>query len=223
MASDPRDMSAFKTPQAQEWQGNFGKEYSERNRFTPAEYDATYISKYGITRSALNQRFLNDIPRDASILEVGSNLGNQLLMLQQMGFTNLHGINVQSDIVRQSQERLPSAKMKEGSALQVPYPDKNFDLVFTSALLIHIAPQDLLTAMGEVHRCTKTWIWGLEYYAPEMTEVPYRGHRNLLWKTDYARMYLEKFPDLELVREERLQYLADSNVDTMFLLRRKAR
>jgi len=111
--------------------------------------------------------------------------------------------------------------MKEGSALQVPYPDKNFDLVFTSALLIHIAPQDLLTSMGEVHRCTKTWIWGLEYYAPEMTEVPYRGHRNLLWKTDYARMYLEKFPDLELVREERLQYLADSNVDTMFLLRRK--
>ena len=84
--------------------------------------------------------------------------------------------------------------MKEGSALQVPYPDKNFDLVFTSALLIHIAPQDLLTSMGEVHRCTKTWIWGLEYYAPEMTEVPYRDHRNLLWKTDYGRMYLREIP-----------------------------
>jgi hypothetical protein len=34
-------------------------------------------------------------------------------------------------------------------------------------------------------------------------------------------MYLKDFADLELIREERLPYLTDSNVDTMFLLRRK--
>jgi len=61
----------------------------------------------------------------------------------------------------------------------------------------------------------------LEYYAPELTEIPYRGHRNLMWKTDYAQLYLKSFSDLELVLEERLPYLTDSNVDTMFLLRRK--
>jgi hypothetical protein len=75
--------------------------------------------------------------------------------------------------------------------------------------------------MGEIHRCSKTWIWGLEYYAPELTEIPYRGHRNLMWKTDYAQLYLKSFSDLELVLEERLPYLTDSNVDTMFLLRHK--
>lgn len=221
MASNPRKINAFDTPQAREWDGNFGREYNERNRFSPAEYDATYVSKYGITRTELNQRFLNAIPRDASILEVGCNLGNQLLMLQQMGFTNLHGIDVQRDIVNEPQKRLPSAILKQGSALQIPYPDMSFDLVFTSALLIHIAPTDLLTALTEIHRCSKTWIWGLEYFAPELTEVPYRGHQNLLWKTDYVRLYLETFPDLELVREEKLQYLTDSNIDTMFLLCRK--
>ena len=76
--------------------------------------------------------------------------------------------------------------------------------------------------MDEIHRCAKRWIWGFEYYAPEMTEVAYRGHEALLWKTDYARSYLERFRDLELVREDRMRYLDNENVDTAFLLRRKA-
>jgi len=155
-------------------------------------------------------------------LEVGCNLGNQMLVLQQMGFTNLQGIEIHREIVRDTQLRLPSAKVAEGSVLQIPFADASFDLVFTSGVLIHIAPADLTIAMGEIHRCSKTWIWGLEYYAPELTEIPYRGHRNLMWKTDYAQLFLENFSDLELVMEERLPYLADSNVDTMYLLRRKA-
>jgi hypothetical protein len=55
-----------------------------------------------------------------------------------------------------------------------------------------------------------------------MTEVVYRGHSALLWKTDYARLYLRQFPGLELVREDRLRYLDNDNVDTSFLLRKKA-
>lgn len=223
MAGSSPETSASVTTQEQAWQGGFGKDYSERNYLTPVELDALYEKRYGvgITRTALNSRLLTDVPRNANVLEVGSNLGNQLLMLQQMGFTNLTGIEINGEIVRESQVRLPSATLAEGSALQIPYPEARFDLVFTSGLLIHIAPEDLTTAMSEIHRCSKTWIWGAEYYAPEMREVPYRGHRNLLWKTDYAKLYLENFPDLELVLEQRLPYLQDSNIDTMFLLRRK--
>jgi hypothetical protein len=75
--------------------------------------------------------------------------------------------------------------------------------------------------MSEIHRCARTWIWGLEYYAPEMTEVLYRGRPGLLWKADYAGMYMHNFPDLELVSERRLKYLTDDNTDSMFLLRKK--
>ena len=223
MAATSRMMSVVETRQEQEWRGTFGKEYSERNLLTPAALDALYEQKYGITRGALNQRFLAEVPKDARILEVGCNLGNQLLALQQMGFTNLYGIEIIGEIVKQSQSRLPAAKISEGSALQIPFPDGYFDLIFTAGVLIHIAPQDLRIAMSEMRRCTKTWIWGSEYYAPEMTEIPYRGHTNLLWKTDYAKLYVKNFPDLQIVREEHLNYLSDGNVDTMFLLRRKER
>jgi pseudaminic acid biosynthesis-associated methylase len=210
-----------KTKESDAWRGKFGSQYSARNLFDQSGLDKLYQGKYGITRTALNHRFLADIPRSASILEVGCNLGNQLILLKQMGFENLTGIEIHKGIVEEAQSRVPWARVMEGSALQIAFGDASFDLVFTSGLLIHIAPQDLPVAMSELHRCARSWIWGLEYYAPEATEVPYRGHSGLLWKADYARFYTEHFPDLELVLEQRLSYVENDNVDTMFLLRRK--
>jgi hypothetical protein len=61
----------------------------------------------------------------------------------------------------------------------------------------------------------------VEYYAPDVTQVNYRGHERLLWKMDYARRYLECFKDLDLVREQHLPYLENQNVDTVFLLRKR--
>ena len=111
--------------------------------------------------------------------------------------------------------------MKLGSATALPHEDSAFDVVFTSGVLIHIAPDHLPRALDEIHRCTKEYIWGVEYYAPEETEISYRGHNRLLWKMDYARRYLERFPDLELVREQRLPYRDNANVDNAFLLRKR--
>jgi hypothetical protein len=74
--------------------------------------------------------------------------------------------------------------------------------------------------MKEIHRCTRSYIWGLEYHAPQATEVNYRGHDQLLWKMDYPKFYLEQFKDLELVKSKPLPYLESNNVDLMFLLRK---
>jgi hypothetical protein len=77
--------------------------------------------------------------------------------------------------------------------------------------------------MKEIHRCAKSYIWGSEYYAPVATEINYRGHSDLLWKMDYAREYLARFDDLELMLEQTLPYIGNQNVDSMFMLRRVAR
>jgi hypothetical protein len=75
--------------------------------------------------------------------------------------------------------------------------------------------------MAEIHRCSDSYIWGLEYYSPEATEINYRGHQSLLWKTDYANLYLKQFEDLELLKLEYLPYLEGTNVDCVFLLKKK--
>ncbi len=144
-----------------------------------------------------------------------------MLLLREMGFTNLWGAEVQSYALELSKARVPDVQLSQASALDLLYEDADFDLVFTSGVLIHISPADLERALDEIHRCAKTWIWGMEYYAPEVTQVNYRGHDALLWKMDYVKRYLDRFDDLELVREQRLPYLNSSNTDTMYLLKRK--
>jgi pseudaminic acid biosynthesis-associated methylase len=210
------------TRQISEWKGEFGREYTDRNTLDPNALDALYEANYGITRSSLNQSFLEGVPLGARILEVGCNIGNQLLLLAQAGYTDLNGIEIQSYAVNIARSRVPSASIVEASAFEIPHPDRHFDLVFTSGVLIHIAPQDLPTVIAEICRTANTWIWGMEYYAPSLTEIPYRGHQSLLWKNDFARAYLSHSSDLELVRERRLDYLNSPNADSMFLLKKKS-
>ena len=210
-----------KTIQAQVWAGEFGRAYTDRNTLDVEELNVLWYGNYGITRREMNRIFLEDIPKDASFLEVGCNVGNQLLQLQELGYTNLSGVEIQSYAAEIAKSRVQNVAIRQGSALALPHEDDSFDVVFTSGVLIHIAPEDLPQAIEEIHRCAKTYIWGSEYYADGIKQVNYRGHEKLLWKMDYAREYLGRFKDMELVREWYLPYLENQNVDTMFLLRKK--
>jgi len=220
----PQPVSATRsseTPQTEVWKGEFGREYTDRNTFDVDALDALYRKNYGTTRTAINQDLLSGVSKDASFLEVGCNTGNQLLLLRGMGFSNLSGVELQPYALEIARSRLPNVALGQGSALAIPHGDDCFDVVFTSGVLIHIAPEDLPRAMDEIHRCARTFVWGMEYYAPSVTEVNYRSHTGLLWKMDYARRYLERFKDLELARERHVPYIEGPNVDTVFLLRKK--
>ena len=96
-----------------------------------------------------------------------------------------------------------------------------FDFVFTSGVLIHISPDDISSVLDEMYRCTRKYIWSFEYYAKEYTPINYHGHKNLLWKTDFSKLFLSRFGDLELVKEEHFKYAQNDNVDTMFLIQKK--
>ena len=201
--------------------GKFGRDYTDRNALGSGELDSLWLRNYGVRRSEVSRSFLCDIDKNASILEVGCNIGNQLLMLQSLGYTNLTGIEIQSYALNIAKSRINDVALHQGSALALPFASSSFDLVFTSGVLIHIAPSDLSQALNEIHRCTKQYIWGTEYFSPEPLSVCYRGEEQLLWKMDYAKLYLSQFPDLSLVREQRLKYLQTENVDSVFLLSKR--
>jgi len=198
------------TKQMKKWDGRFGKEYTKRN------IDAK--DNYNISRSELNTLFLDGIDRNIRVLEVGCNIGNQLLTLQGMGFNSLYGIDVQHEAVELSKGKNKNINIIYGSAFDIPFRDDFFDLVFTSGLLIHIGPGDIGSVLSEIYRCTNRFVWGLEYYAPKYTEIVYRGEDALLWKADFVDLYLNAFSDLRLIREKELLYPDSSNRDYMFLL-----
>jgi pseudaminic acid biosynthesis-associated methylase len=213
--------NAAETEQTAIWKGDFGHEYTDRNTLGPEGLDELCRRNYGISRREINESFLRGIPKDASFLEVGCNSGNQLLRLQHMGYTNLSGVELQPYALEIARQRLPGVSLQLGSALSLPHEAASFEVVFTSGVLIHISPKDLPRAMEEIYRCSRRYIWGMEYYSSDVAEVAYRGHNRLLWKMDYARNYLERFPDLELVRQQRLPYVENKNIDAVFLLRKR--
>ena len=214
----PSSLRPRETQQTKVWQGEFGRAYTDRNTLSPEQLDKLWLGNYGISRSEIARSFLAEVPKDARILEVGCNVGNQLLVLKEQGFRDLTGVEIQSYAIEGAKKRVPSVLFMQGSALDLPFEDQCFDLVFTSGVLIHIAPTDLPQVMNEIHRCTRLYIWGSEYFSAEPASVNYRGHESLLWKMDYAQLYLSSFTDLKLVREQRLRYLENENVDTVFLL-----
>lgn len=126
-----------KTEQMQVWMSAFGKEYTERNALTFEEMEALYRTNFGLSRSDLNENFMAGIDKSALIMEVGSNVGNQLLCLQKSGFHNLFGIELQPYAVELSKQRTHGINIIQASAFDIPFKDRHFDLVFTSGVLIH--------------------------------------------------------------------------------------
>lgn len=207
------------THQRKTWESEFGEDYLQRNLFNPEQLDNLYLSRYGISKTNLNNDFLKDIPRDARILEIGTNIGNQILHLQSMGFTNLYGIEIQDRAINFAKHRADNLNIIKGDALDIPFKDNFFDVVFTHGVLIHISPENINNVLKEIYRVSKKYIWGLEYFAEEYTEIEYHGESSLMWKTDFLKLYKTNFNDLETVKEKRLHYLEnDELIDQMFLV-----
>lgn len=207
--------------QITKWKDKFGKEYTNRNALTLDELERLHENNYGVSRTKLNNIFIGKFDHSIKILEVGSNIGNQLLLLQKMGFKNLYGIEINEYAVELSKQRVNNINIIQGSAFDIPFKNEYFDLVFTSGVLIHIAPHDINLVLNEVYRCTKKYIWGFEYYEEKYTEIIYRGEKDLLWKANFPKMYLDLFNDLKLVKEKKMKYLNGNNIDVIFLLEKK--
>lgn len=211
----------METSQVKFWKGEFGKDYTDRNTFDESEWDKKAIETWGVTRLQMNEACIGTLPKDAKVLEVGCNIGMQLKGLQKMGYTNLYGIEIQNYAVEKAKSTSQGINIIQGSGFDIPYKDGWFDLVFTNGVLIHINPGDYDIIMSEMVRCSSKYIMGFEYYAEQIKEVNYRGNNGYLWKTDFAREFIKRFPKLRLGYRQLYPYKIASeieNVDCMYLL-----
>jgi pseudaminic acid biosynthesis-associated methylase len=203
------------------WQGDFGTKYIDRNFHSPKELDRLNKIHFGLTRTQLNTRFLGKMNRNIRILEVGCNVGNQLLILQKMGFKNLYGIEINRRAIERSKKRGSKLNILWSPAQDIPFKDGYFDLVFTAGVLIHIPPSNIRLVMKEMHRCSSKYIWGYESYAEKYQQVNYRGHKNMYWKTDFCRLFEESFPDLQKRKVHMVRYANSDKQECMYLLKKK--
>lgn len=210
----------LETKQTKIWKGEFGRAYSDRNALKSVqEFNDRHVKRFGFARDPLYADWLADLRPNARILEIGCNIGFQLASVGRAGFHNLFGIEIQEYCIEQARDRHPHLTVLGGSGLAIPFADNTFDLVFTNHVLIHFSQADLSVVMSEIHRVCRGYIMGHEYYAPDFTEVNYRGHDDLLWKADYPNLYLALCPGLRVERQERFLYLdGRENYDIAYLL-----
>ena len=212
------------TEQEKFWSGDFGQQYSDRNNWTVEAYDDFYKSQWGFAKTDINNDCIGHLPKDIKILEVGCNIGLQLRCLQQMGFTNLYGVELQQYAVEKAKSITQHINIVQGSGFDIPFKDHYFDIVVTNGVLIHIAPEDHFKMMAEMMRCSKKYIWGWEYYAPEITNINYRGNEGFLWKADFSKIFQHYFPELKEVYRKMYPYIPENqkgNTDYMYLLEKQ--
>ncbi|MBX7043371.1 MAG: methyltransferase type 11, partial [Ignavibacteria bacterium] len=104
------------TRQEKIWDSGFGEDYNKRNDFGNSELDEVYIKDIGVRRTDMNEDFIGFLDREAKILEVGCNIGMQLVNLQEMGFKNLYGIEIQASAVETAKQKTTGINIIRGSA-----------------------------------------------------------------------------------------------------------
>ena len=203
------------------WKGDFGKNYTDRFYKEIDKIESQFIDDYGISRNELDRGFLGTFDRSLKILEVGCGIGMKLYGLQQLGFTNLHGIDIQRYAIEKTKKIHSNMDIILGGAEDIPFKNSYFDVVFTSGLLIHISPENICDVLSEIYRCTSKYIWGWEYYSDSYEEIMYRGNKELLWKANFAKLYMKYFPDLVLVKSKKVELQKEKGkYNQMFLLKK---
>lgn len=202
----------FKTAQENFWAGEFGDNYIGRN-------DDLQIIAGNIN---LFSKILTITSGIKSIIEFGSNIGNNLKALRALiPDSQMAAIEINQKAVESLKQQ--DVKVYAQSILDFK-PDSKWDLAFIKGVLIHINPDELQSVYEKLYNSSKKYILVAEYYNPSPVAIPYRGHTDKLFKRDFAGEMLDKYSDLKLV-DYGFSYHRDNNFPqddiTWFLMEKK--
>ena len=205
---------ANNTEQEVFWKGDFGNDYTDRNR------GARLIA----SNAAFFCKVLDRTQGVQSVLELGSNIGLNLIALKQLlPKSELSAVEINEKAASELKDNLPEIDLHITSILEFQ-ANKTWDLVFTKGVLIHINPDKLPIVYELMYQSSSRYVLVSEYYNPIPTEVVYRGHTSKLFKRDFAGELLEKFPNLYLI-DYGFVYHRDPNFPqddmTWFLMEKK--
>ncbi len=139
--------------------------------------------------------FFEKVPldKDASILELGCGSGRNLLLLREMGFTNLHGVDFSPSQVEFSVQQGLDAKIMNISDLE--FDDNSFDFVYTNSVLLHVPPDKIEKVIHEAVRVSSSIVAFREDLHKENTN---EGH---VYKRDYVGLIEKLGYKTEIVGE----------------------
>ena len=176
---------AYKTEQEKFWATEFGDSYINRNQ--------NYISNIPFLSKVIERA-----PNIKSIIEFGCNIGLNLKALNTLlPSCHLTGVEINKSACKFLNEWGSCDVINESI---FNYNEKQkYDLSLVKGILIHINPEMLNNAYKKIYDSSKKYILIAEYYNPTPVSISYRGHKDRLFKRDFAGELLDKYSDLKLV------------------------
>ena len=166
------------------WRDEIASSYLESND----EFDTELgVKAWGQMLKGINKSELS------SILECGSNIGRNLKLLSVLiPDSEINIIELSPEALDIAKKRFKINEYFQGSIKDSEF-ESSFDLVFTSGVLIHVNPDDLLSSMEKIYNHSKKYILIAEYFNRTPVEIEYRGQRNKLFKRDFGKLFYENF------------------------------
>ena len=203
----------FNTNQEEFWAKEFGDKYLERNK----------IEDIVPNKINLFSEIFQNISSANSFLEFGPNIGINLIAIKKLKpHAQLYAVEINSQATKILKKSEICTNLWNDSILN--FNEKNLvDFSFTSGVLIHVDPSFLDKAYKTLYECSRKYILICEYYNPTPVSEEYRGHKNRLFKRDFAGDLLKKYSDLKLINYG-FKYKNDNNYPlddiTWFLLKK---
>ncbi len=202
------------TEQEKFWAKEFGDQYIIRNNFSDI------LPK----KINLFSEILQNCSLLKNIIEFGPNTGVNLMAISTLlPLVKLSAVEINTQAASYIRKQELCEKIWNESMLEFN-SRKKYDLSFTSGVLIHINPKYLNLAYKALYESSKKYILIAEYYNPDPIAIDYRGHKNKLFKRDFAGEIMEKYKDVKLIKYG-FKYKSDNNFPlddlTWFLLKKK--
>lgn len=173
---------AYKTEQEQFWAGEFGMEYQQRN-----------VGE-GLLSSnvALFTRILASTRGVRSVLELGCNIGNNLIALNRINKDLALTAYEINEAAAAKAAALNVGKVVCGTVIEPLPATETYDLTYTKGVLIHINPDELNKVYDNLVRLSNRYVMVSEYYNPTPVTVNYRGNNDRLFKRDFAGELMDR-------------------------------
>jgi pseudaminic acid biosynthesis-associated methylase len=179
----------FRTEQEEFWAGEFGDAYIERNKSSRL--------------LASNLSFFSDGLKTAqgvgSAIELGANVGMNMQALRLLyPKIDLTAVEINSKAAETLAKQIGAENVVHRSLFDYEV-DKQHDLAFVKGVLIHLKPELIEKAYEKLYQASSRYIFIGEYYNPYPTSVVYNGHKDRLFKRDFAGEMLDIYSDLKLL------------------------